>query len=212
MHKGAIYAGLTGSIGMGKSTVAAMLKNMGVPVFDSDAEVRRLLTKDFTVIGEIVKVFPDVWDRKAKAIDRSKLAGIVFDDWNERKKLETIIHPFVWKAQSEFARHCYRCTIKLMVFDIPLLFETGAEKRVDKVVCVTAPPFVQYRRVTGRPGFDDDLFFKILNTQMPDREKRRRSDFVIHTGLNRARTFRDIKAVVNKLRGLLASGPSRFLD
>lgn len=212
MHKGAICAGLTGSIGMGKSTVAAMLKEMGIPVFDSDAEVRRLLTKDFAVIGEIVKVFPDVWDRKAKAIDRAELSEIVFEDHNERKKLEMIVHPFVWKAQKKFTRHYLRCGFRFLVLDIPLLFETGAEDRVDKVICVTAPPFVQYRRVTGRPGFDGDLFFKILNTQMPDREKRRRSDFVIHTGLNRARTFRDVKAVVHKLRGLLASGTFRFLD
>jgi len=195
-----IVIGLTGSIGMGKSGAAKMLKRMGVPVFDSDVAVRHALTRDEAAIEEIALTFPESWDRKNARLDRGKLGAIVFDDARKRKKLESILHPIVQAGQKRFVAAMKRLGKKAVVLDIPLLFETGAEKRVDYTIVVTAPYSIQRRRVLRRVGMTQEKFEKILSHQMPDAEKQARADFVVQTGLGYALTQQELRKIV---RGLL---------
>lgn len=183
--------GLTGSIGMGKSLAAAMVRGLRVPVFDSDAYVHGLL--DGLAVDAILKVFPSVCDPITGKINRKKLGGIVFSDPVARKVLETILHPLVWEGQRKFIAKARRSGQKQVVLDIPLLFETGRERRCDAVLCVTAPLFLQRSRVLGRSGMTEEKFRSILTQQMPDSEKRRRADWVIPTGAGRAFTLQKLK-------------------
>lgn len=173
-----IILGLTGSIGMGKSTTAAMFREEGVPVHDSDATVHRLYSgKAVPLIGQ---AFPGtVVDG---VVDRTKLAAAVLNNPSELKRLETIIHPLV-RAESEAFLQAHRDTgTPVVVLDIPLLFETHGEDRVHKIVVVSAEPGIQRDRVLSRPGMTEDKFASILAKQLPDAEKRRRADYVIDTG------------------------------
>lgn len=194
-----ITIGLTGSIGMGKSMAAAMFQDYGVPVFDSDKCVRRLLSADEKAIREVVAHFPDCWDLKKREIDRRILADIVFRDPEEKERLETILHPYVWTAQEKFSREMQRLRKQAIVLDIPLLFETGAEYRVDTTVVVTAPPYIQYQRVMSRPDMTEEKFFSILEGQMPDEDKRRLADFVVPTGIGFAETRKHIIRILHDL-------------
>lgn len=195
-----IEIGLTGSIGMGKSTAAAILQELGVPVFDSDASVHKALKYNETAIKDVIRYFPDVWDVKKRQIDRPELGRIVFQDIRERKRLESILHPYVWKDQKKFRDDMRRAGMKMIAYDIPLLFETGAEHRLDTTICVSAPPFIQYQRVMARPGMTEERFFSILEGQMPDQEKRALADYVVPTGIGRAETFKHLRAIVDELR------------
>lgn len=192
-----IVLGLTGSIGMGKSSAAKMFRRMGIPVFDSDVAVHAALS-DKDVIREIGAAFSGAVSKGS--IDRKALGEIIFNDKKARKKLEAILHPHVWRGQKVFSASMKRMGHSIVVLDIPLLFETGAEKRVDYVVCVTAPHDIQKRRVLARPGMDEERFYKILEQQMPDAQKQARSDFVVQTGLGYALTFRQLKDIVRDLR------------
>lgn len=202
-----IILGLTGSIGMGKSTAAATLRRLGVPVFDADAEVHRLLAPGGAAVGAVEAAFPGVRD-VAGRIDRQRLGQRVFNDPPALHRLEAIIHPLVRAAEKRFVARAHARRQRLIVLDIPLLFETGGDERCDLVLVVSAPLRLQRERVMRRPGMSERRFAGILRAQMPDREKRRRADFVVATALGRDATFRRLKAIVRELRS--GEGPRRY--
>jgi len=194
-----ILLGLTGSIGMGKSTVAAMFRAAGVPVFDADAAVHRLQGPGGTLLPAIEAAFPGTTG--PKGVDRAALGKSVFGDRAALRRLERIVHPAVAQARRSFVRR-HRAH-KIVVDDVPLLFETHSERRVDAIVVVSAPAWMQRRRVLARPGMSAEKFRSILARQLPDRDKRRRADFVIATGVTPLETRRQ---VVNLLACLRARG------
>lgn len=200
-----IVLGLTGSIGMGKSTAAAMFTRLGVPVHDSDASVHELLGPNGGAVAAVEAAFPGVLDQTNNAIDRKKLGAIIFPDPAKKAILEGILHPMVRQSQADFLHKNRVLGVKIAVLDIPLLYETGAESRVDKVIVVTAPPHVQRQRVLARPNMTVDKFNAILAGQMPDADKCKRADYVVQTGLGRVHTMRALKTIV---RNLLQQGPS----
>ena len=173
--------GLTGSIGMGKSTVSAMMRQMGVPVFDADAVVHTLMTKDHVVRAALADAFPECVDlSRVDAVDRAALGAVVFGDADKKRLLESILHPAVGRARQAWLRRCGRYPV--VVCDIPLLFETGLHHTVDVVVVVSAPAFVQRQRVLRRGGMTPERFQAIQNHQWPDAQKRRHADVVFHSG------------------------------
>jgi len=172
-----VVIGLTGSIGMGKSTTARFFAEAGVPVHDADSAVHRLYASDAAAIIEAE--FPGV--SGAQGIDRDKLAKRVLSDPDALRRLEGIIHPLVRREEARFLDEAEREGAPIAVLDIPLLFETGADRRVDTVVVVTAPAEVQRIRALGRTGMTEEKFQALLAKQMPDAEKRRRADFVVDT-------------------------------
>ncbi|TXH39242.1 MAG: dephospho-CoA kinase [Rhodospirillaceae bacterium] len=178
-----IILGLTGSIGMGKSTAAAMLRRIGIPVHDADAAVHRLLAKGGAAVPAIDAAFPGVV--LDGAVDRKALGAKVFGHPQELLRLEKILHPMVQEVARRFVQRARAQRRKLVVLDIPLLFETGGEKRCDGVIVVTAPRFLQHARVLARPNMTPERLAQIEKLQMPDAEKRRRADIVIDTGLGR---------------------------
>jgi len=190
-----LVLGLTGSIGMGKSTVAAMFERLGVPVFDADAEVRRLQGPGGSLLPAIEREFPGATG--AKGVDRVSLAARVFGDPAALARLEAIVHPAVREARAAFLRD--HADAPLVVFDIPLLFEKGGVGEVDKVLVVSAPADVQRARVLAREDMTEQLFAGILARQMPDAEKRARADFVLDTGRSPAETEAEVAALVEKL-------------
>ena len=183
------YLGLTGSIGMGKTTTAQMFRDAGVPVWDADATVHRLYAKGGAAVPGIAAVYPDaVVDG---AVSRDKLKDIIAADSTALDKIEHIVHPLVASDRQDFiARH----DAPLLVFDIPLLFETRADDWLSSVLVVTAPPDAQRSRVLARPGMTRAQLDRILRRQMPDAEKRARADHVIET-----RTLDDTRAAVQEL-------------
>jgi len=193
-----IVLGLTGSIGMGKTTTAGDFRRLGVPVFDSDAEVHKLLGCGGHGVARVGDRFPDAL--KNGAIDRAVLGKQVFGNGEALKSLERILHPLVRAEQGAFLRRCARQRQRMVLFDIPLLYETGAEARCDAVAVTSAPAFIQQQRVLSRPGMSRDKLRGILDRQMPDDEKRRRADFVILTGLGRSYALRQVCEIVRVLR------------
>ena len=170
--------GLTGSLGMGKSTTAKFFAKEGVPVHDADAAVHRLYE------GEAVPLIEAAFRGTTAGgkVDRDKLAKRVLGDEAAIKKLESIVHPLVRKDEERFLIEAERSGAKVAVLDIPLLFETGGEKRCDAVVVVSAPPDLQRVRAFERPGMSEEKFRAILAKQMPDAEKRARADFIVDSG------------------------------
>ncbi|MDP2699254.1 dephospho-CoA kinase [Thalassospira sp.] len=192
-----IILGLTGSIAMGKSTAAGMFRYLGVPVHDADAVVHDLMKPGGAAFDAIAKNFPGAI--QAGKVDRKILGGLVFGNAPELARLEGILHPLVQSREKAFLRQQRRVGRRLVVLDIPLLFETGGDARCDYVAVVSAPAFVQRQRVLARPDMNDEKFRHILQKQMPDRDKRRRADFIIPTGLGRAVTFGYIRSIVTAL-------------
>lgn len=192
-----VIVGLTGSIGMGKSTVAQMFRDCGVPVFDADAEVHRLQAPGGSVVAAIEARFPGTTG--AGGVDRAKLAAAVLGDDTAMKALEAIVHPAVGVERAAFLRA--NADADLVVFDVPLLFETGGDARVDEVVVVSAAPAVQRARTLARPGMTEAKFDAILARQLPDAEKRARADFVIATDTPLEETRAAVARVVACLRG-----------
>ena len=182
-----IVLGLTGSIGMGKSTTTAMFADAGALVWNADDAVHRLYAKGGAAVGPVAEAFPGVV--ADGAIDRTRLAKALGSDGAAFRRLEAIVHPLVLKGRLEDLAAADARGVKLAVLDIPLLFETGGDAAVDAVVVVTAPAAVQAERVLARPGMTRERFDAILARQLPDAEKRRRADFVIDTsvGLEAAR-------------------------
>jgi len=191
--------GLTGSIGMGKSTAADMLRRMGVPVHDSDMVARDLIGPDGDAVTEVSQLVPQAYDAKSNSMDRNTLGAIIFKTPELKQKLEQCIHPKVVAAQADFVRSNQLAGRALVALDIPLLYETGAEARVDHVIVVTCPAFLQRRRVLRRDGMSEEKFKQILSSQIPDRVKRCRADFVVQTGLGHGHTYRALKKIVCKL-------------
>ncbi len=193
-----LVIGLTGSIGMGKSTAVAMLRRMGIPVHDADAAVHALIGPGGGAVEEIAEAFRGVV-RKG-VVDRKRLGDAVFKDPRARVKLEAILHPRVRRAARAFVKRHARLRRDLVVLDIPLLFETGGEQLCDAVIVVSAPRAVQEQRVLSRPGMTRQKLAGILSAQVPDREKRRRADFVVQTGLSKGHTLRQLTGLVRLLR------------
>jgi len=184
--------GLTGSLGMGKSATAKLFAEEGVPVHDADAVVHNLYAGE--AVPVIEAAFPGVTaDGK---VDRNKLAAVVLDNPAALKKLETIVHPQVLAAERRILAEAEARDEKVAVLDIPLLFETGADQRVDAVVVVSAPAELQHSRVLKRPGMTIEKLEAILARQMPDAEKRRRADFVVDTSGDFNATRAQIRAIL----------------
>ena len=194
-----IILGLTGSIGMGKSTAAAMLRRLGVPLFDADAVVHRLLGRGGAAVGEVEAAFPGVRSETG-GIDRQRLGQRVFGHPDALRRLEGILHPKVRVAEARFVAAARARREPLIVLDIPLLYETRGTGRCDFVLVVSAPPRLQRERVMRRPGMSEHRFDEILRAQLPDSQKRRRADFVVLTALSKAATFRRLQAIVEQLR------------
>lgn len=190
--------GLTGSIGMGKSATADLFRQLGVPVHDADASVHALYRGRAAALIE--RAFPGtVVDG---TVDRRKLGAVVLGDAEKMKQLESIVHPLVREEEQKFLSSV---TTTIAVLDIPLLFETGGEKRCDAVLVVTAPEDVQRQRVMARPGMTEETFRAILAKQMPDADKRARAHFLVDT----SRGFASAKAQVQSILACLAGRPGR---
>lgn len=195
-----IVIGLTGSIGMGKSTVAGMLKRMGCAVHDADKAVHIALDPKGEAFEEVAVTFPDCWDKKTHTIKRDVLAKIIFNDNKKRDELESILHPIVRRSQKRFIQKQHQLGQDIVVLDIPLLFETGAESRVDYTFVVSAPFHIQRRRVLSRPNMNEEKFTAILHSQMTDSEKKLRADFVISTGMGLAYTYRSLQKAMREIK------------
>jgi len=192
-----IVLGLTGSIGMGKSTTAKMFAEAGVPVHDSDEAVHRLYSGAAAPLVEAA--FPGT--TVGGVVDRAKLGARVLGDTAALKRLEAIIHPLVRADADAFLAMHRNAGESIAVLDIPLLFETGGRSRVDKVVVVTAPAEVQRQRVLARPGMTEEKLAAILAKQVPDEEKRRLADFIIDTGQGLDAARAAVAAIIAELRG-----------
>lgn len=200
-----IVLGLTGSIGMGKSTTAGMFAEAGVPVHDSDEAVHRLYAGKAAPLVEVA--FPGT--TAGSAVDRSLLAGRVLGDAAALERLEAIVHPLVRADADAFVARHRAAGAPLAVLDIPLLFETGGRGRVDKVVVVTAPAWVQRERVLARPGMTPEKFESILARQVPDAEKRGLADFIVDTGQGLDAARAAVGAIIAELAGDKADKPPR---
>eukprot|EP00898_Chlorokybus_atmophyticus_P005266 jgi/Chlat1/5740/Chrsp38S05571 len=197
-----IVLGLTGSIGMGKSTVAAMFQAQGVPVCDADQIVHKLYDTDGAAVGPVGDAFPGtVIDNK---VSRAELSKRVVGDESAMKRLEAIVHPLVSEERERFIDEHARDGARLVVLDIPLLYETGAEKQVDFVAVVSAPLPLQRSRVLSRPNMTEQKFLAIDARQTPDEVKRERADFVIDTGGDVDSTRAVVEEVVGKLHRMYA--------
>ena len=188
---------LTGSVGMGKSTAAREFRRMRIPVHDADKAVHRLLGRGGKAVAAVAAAFPGV--EKGGAIDRAALGRLVFSDPAALKRLEAILHPLVRQAERAFLARARRRRRKLVVLDIPLLFETGGEARCDKVLVVSAPRRVQLGRVMARPGMTAERLAGVEARQMPDAEKRRRADIIIETGLDRHHRLAKLHRALRRL-------------
>ena len=192
-----IILGLTGSIGMGKSTTAKMFTEAGVPVSDADRMVHALYAG--AAVPHIEKAFPGTVSDGV--VDRDKLAAAVLGDPARLRELEAIVHPLVRAETDAFVERHRQVGAPLIVLDIPLLFETGGMDRVDRILVVTAPADVQRERVLSRPGMTEEKFEAILAKQVPDAEKRRRADFVIDTSRGMDAAREDVLRIVAELTG-----------
>lgn len=192
-----IILGLTGSIGMGKTTAAQQLRRLGIPVHDSDEVVHRLMEKGGRAVPLIDQAFPQVVF--GGAVERPRLGARVFGDDEALRRLEAILHPLVADERWRFLRQARRQRRRLVVLDIPLLFETHGETTVDAVAVVSCPAFLQEQRVMARHGMTPGKLHAIRRRQMADRDKRRRADFVIPTGASPRLSLRRIHRMVARL-------------
>jgi len=196
-----LVLGLTGSIGMGKSTTARLFAEAGVPVHDADATVHSLY--DSKLVSEIEAAFPG--STTDGRVDRGKLGARVVGQPDQIKRLEAIVHPHVREEEERFLADAEAAGAPVVVLDIPLLLETGGDSRVDAIVVVSAPPEVQRQRVLGREGMTVEKFEAILARQIPDAEKRRRADFVVDT----SKDFEHARAQVRDILLAVAELPQR---
>ncbi len=195
-----IIIGLTGSIGMGKSTASGILRGLGVPVYDSDLSVHKVLDIGGAAVKPIETLFPGVVTEGR--VDRAALGQRVFSDPKALKELETIVHPLVRRIQDSFLKQCASRRSSIAALDIPLLFEVGLNIRCDVSVVVTAPRFIQEARVLSRPGMTREKFLGISARQMSDEEKCRRADFVIPSNRGKRETLRRLASVVRFAKSL----------
>jgi dephospho-CoA kinase len=191
-----IRLGLTGSIGMGKSTTAQMFRDEGLPVIDSDAVVHDLYRGE--AVPMIERAFPGT--TVDGVVDRSRLSAYLARHPDDFKLLETIVHPLVRRREVEAISAAHAAGADIVVLDVPLLYESGVQSRVDKIVVVTCDPELQRQRVLSRPGMTEEKFRMILSRQMPDVEKRRRADFVIDTGRGLDHARAEVRRIIAALR------------
>ncbi len=193
-----IIVGLTGSIGMGKSTASAMFRQLGVPVYDADAEVHKVFARGGAAVPAIGAAFPDaIVD---DAVDRTVLSRLAVNDPSVFKTLESVVHPLVRGIQERLIRVMRLRRAPMLVMDIPLLFETGGERRCDLVLVVSAPGYLQTQRVLARGGMTLEKFHAILARQTPDGEKRRLGDVVIPSNRGIAAEYRQIAGLTRAIR------------
>lgn len=197
-----ILVGLTGSIGMGKSTAGKMFRDAGIPVFSADEAVHGLYAGRAAPL--IAEAFPDVV--RNGAVDRDRLARAVLGKPEALAALEAIVHPLVREEETAFLEAARRSGAAMAVLDIPLLFETGGERRVDHVVVVSAPGEIEQERVLKRPGMTPEKLGKILARQVPDAEKRARADYVIDTGGSLDETRGQVAEVIANITGQAGAG------
>ena len=194
-----IVLGLTGSIGMGKTETAKAFARLGAAVYDADAAVHALYAPGGAAVEPIAKLFPEAV--RDGAVDRAALGAIVLSDADKLKRLEAVVHPLVREAQTQFLQDSAAAGAALVVLDIPLLFETGGDAKVDKTLVVTAPAEVQRARVLARPGMTEEKFNAIRAKQMPEDEKRARADFIIETDKGLDAAALDVARIFNELTG-----------
>jgi dephospho-CoA kinase len=190
--------GLTGGMGMGKSTAARAFRRAGIPVFDADAAVHRVQAKGGRAVKPIEAAFPGTV--KDGAVDRDALRAAVIGKPDAIKVLERILHPMVWEEEARFLKAARRAGKRAAVLDIPLFFETGRDRKVHKIVVVSAPKAVQIHRVRKRGRMSEAQIEAIIARQMPDVEKRKRADVVIRTGLSRYLTDRQMRHLILELQ------------
>lgn len=195
-----VIVGLTGSIGMGKSETAKMFRSLGVPVYDADAAVHAIYAPGGSAVAPVEAAFPGVTG--AGGVDREALAKRVLNDSAALKKLESIVHPLVGLEQQKFLQKAAEENAEIIVIDVPLLFETGGEKRVDCVVLVSAPYEVQRERVLARPGMTEEKFQAILAKQAPDAQKREKADFIIDSSKGIEDAMAQVRALLPKLKAI----------
>ncbi len=197
-----IILGLTGSIGMGKTTAADQLRSIGIPVYDADEVVHGLMAKNGKAVPFIKQAFPNVVF--GGEVERPRLGARVFGDAAALKQLEAILHPLVRDAERRFLRRARRQRRRVVALDIPLLFEVKGTSRVDAVAVVTCPAFLQEQRVMARTGMTHGKLASIRRRQMPDQEKRRRADFIIPTGAGKRLSLRKLSQAVRQLETIAA--------
>ncbi len=213
-----VVIGLTGSIAMGKSTIGAMIMHLGVPVHEADHAVHGFLSDPKSLARPLIAnafpiyEFPQIYDRKTKGINRAELGRLVFNNDGHRETLEGILHPLVHKSQNEFIRTQKIKGRDIVCLDIPLLFETNAQDRIDYTFVVSAPYEIQRARVLARPNMDEEKFHAILERQMPDVQKRIMADYVIKTGLGRAHAMKELKQAILDLRAQQSPSHSEAQD
>ena len=195
-----LVIGLTGGIAMGKSHAAALFRRFGVPVFDADAAVHALFRPPSKLPLQIERRFPSVLDTGG-GVDRRRLGAAVFENATALRDLEGIVHPAVFESQLAFMRTAARSGIAAVVLDIPLLFENGGERRCDLVIVVEANPWLQRQRAMARSGMTASRLDAILAKQMPAPEKRRRADFVLHSGYDRGASVAAIRDLLRRIDG-----------
>lgn len=193
-----VILGLTGSIGMGKSETARMFRAFGVPVYDADAAVHRIMQRGGEAVPLVAAAFPGAVCNGV--VNRPALGAKVFGDAAALRKLEGIIHPLVREAQRRFLATAAAQHRPLVVMDIPLLFESGGDRRCDATVVVSAPARIQRARVLARANMTVEKLAHILHQQMPDAEKRRRTDFIVQSGLGRRHALRQVAAIIKICR------------
>ena len=193
-----IVLGVTGSIAMGKSTVSTMLSQLNNPIHDADKTVHELMGINGKAYHKIAKGFPEAV--QVNGIDRVKLGRDVFGNPEKLKQLENILHPLVREARDKFIRQQSRYKSRLVILDVPLLYETGGDKDCDKVLVVSAPYYIQRQRALVRQGMTQTKFYDILKRQLPDHEKRRRADFIVPTSLGKAYTYRALQRLMLDLK------------
>ena len=196
-----IILGLTGSIAMGKSATANILSSYGVPVFDADLCVHKLIGFNGRLVPLIAREFPSTLEKTKnyRFINRAKLGNIVFKNKKLKRNLENIIHPQIGKERKKWTEQAIRRRDKIICYDIPLLFETKGEKAVDEVIVVSAPYFIQRQRALKRKNMDLKKLNNILKTQMPDKDKRKRANFVVNTGNGHRFARNQVKNIIEKL-------------
>jgi len=192
-----IVIGLTGSIAMGKSTAAKMLMRLGIPVFDADATVHHLTGPGGAALGPLKALFPDAIG--PQGMNRHMVGAAVFQAPTKKRALEAVLHPMVRDAELRWRQQQRRYRKKAVVLDIPLLFETGGQRRCDVIFVVSAPKQLQRQRALARPGMTAQKLNGILAAQVPDAQKRRKADVVIPTGLGKAVTYRALKAALRRI-------------
>ena len=184
--------GLTGSIATGKSSVSDMFRYLRIPVHDADRSVHNFLGPHGLAVSDIIAAFGDVGNLD-NGIDRQKLGDIIFSDPEAKNRLELIVHPLIWQDRQKFFKHMRLQNRKIVVVDIPLLFETGSDMVCDNIICVWAPYFLQRQRALHRTGMTQQKLDAILNNQLPQHTKMQLADFCLPTGLGKAYTYKLLK-------------------